>query len=71
MVTASKGKAASGTCFLYSADLFLLKFAQLVKVYASPHEGERCYNPTEVLDAVPSIVSENPVREQICTSHVE
>jgi transposase-like protein/IS1 family transposase len=46
-------------------------FAQLVKVYGSPTEGEGRYSPAEVVDSVPSIVSGNPVRSRICTSHVE
>ena len=31
-------------------------FAQLVKVYAAPREGEQRYSPAEVVDAVPSAV---------------
>ncbi len=46
-------------------------FAQLVKVYASPREGEQRYSPAEVVDAVPEIVMGNPNRDRICTSHIE
>lgn len=46
-------------------------FAQLVKVYASPREGEQRYSPAEVVDAVPEIVAGNPNRDRICTSHIE
>ena len=46
-------------------------FAQLVKVYGANREGEQRYSPAEVVDAVPCIVSGNPVRERICTSHIE
>lgn len=46
-------------------------FAQLVKVYASPREGEQRYSPAEVVDAVPEIVTGNPNRKRICTSHIE
>ncbi|WP_207901342.1 DDE-type integrase/transposase/recombinase [Acidipila rosea] len=46
-------------------------FAQLVKVYGASREGEQRCSPAEVVDAVPSIVSGNPDRDRICTSHVE
>jgi transposase-like protein/IS1 family transposase len=46
-------------------------FAQLVKVYASPREGEQRYSPGEVVDSVPEIVYGNPIRSRICTSHIE
>lgn len=46
-------------------------FAQLVKVYGANREGEQRYSPAEVIDAVPQIISGNPVREKICTSHIE
>lgn len=60
--------------YVKSVQMFLgsrVHFAQLVKVYASSREGEQRYSPAEVVDAVPCIVSGNPVRERICTSHVE
>ncbi len=46
-------------------------FAQLVKVYATPREGEQRYSPGEVVDAVPSKVMGNPDSGRICTSHIE
>jgi len=46
-------------------------FAQLVKVYASPREGEARYAPPEVVDAVPIPIMGNPDSKRICTSHVE
>ena len=55
-------------------DLYLLDrcdFAQLVKVYASPREGEQRYSPADVVKAVPTPVMGNPDRDRICTSHVE
>jgi transposase-like protein/IS1 family transposase len=76
--------AASGSRFQLTSDgfkayvksvqIFLrdrVHFAQLVKVYGAPSEGEGRYSPAEVVDAVPSIVTGNPVRSRICTSHVE
>ena len=46
-------------------------FAQLIKIYASPREGDQRYSPGEVVEAVPVIVSGNPDRNRICTSIVE
>lgn len=46
-------------------------FAQLVKVYASPREGEQRYSPAEVVDSVPEKVMGNPDSDRICTSHIE
>lgn len=46
-------------------------FAQLIKIYASPREGEVRYSPAEVVEAVPVIVSGNPNPDRICTSHIE
>lgn len=46
-------------------------FAQLVKVYGSPPEGEQRYSPGEVIDAYPVICTGNPDPARICTSHAE
>lgn len=46
-------------------------FAQLVKVYASPRDGEQRYSPAEVVDAVPEKVMGNPDSDRICTSYIE
>ena len=46
-------------------------FAQLIKVYASPREGEQRYSPGEVVEAVPVRRMGYPQRDRICTSHIE
>jgi len=60
--------------YVRAVEMFLgerVHFAQLVKVYGANREGEQRYSPAEVVNAVPCIVSGNPVREKICTSHIE
>jgi hypothetical protein len=49
----------------------IVDFAQLVKVYSSPREGEQRYSPGDVVEAVPVPVMGLPKRERICTSHIE
>jgi transposase-like protein/IS1 family transposase len=46
-------------------------FAQLVKVYGTPREGEQRYSAGEVVEAVPVRIYGNPNPLRICTSHVE
>jgi IS1 family transposase len=46
-------------------------FGQLIKVYASPREGEQRYSPPEVVRAVPHPIMGYPKRDRICTSHIE
>jgi transposase-like protein/IS1 family transposase len=46
-------------------------FAQLVKVYSQPREGQHRYSPAEVISAIPSPRWGTPIPERICTSHVE
>ena len=46
-------------------------FAQLIKVYGAPRDGEQRYSPAEVVDAVPCEIMGRPVRDKICTSHIE
>lgn len=46
-------------------------FAQLIKIYAAPREGEQRYSAGEVVEAVPILVSGNPDPDRICTSIVE
>ncbi len=46
-------------------------FAQLIKVYAAPREGEQRYSPGEVVEAIPIVVSGSPNPNRICTSHIE
>ena len=37
-------------------------FAQLIKIFTSPREGEQHYSPGEVVEAVPVVVSGIPIR---------
>lgn len=46
-------------------------FAELVKIYAAPRDGEQRYSPAEVVDAVPVPRCGDPDVDKICTSHVE
>src|SRR5437868_1387484 len=46
-------------------------FAQLIKVYAAPREGEQRYSLAEVVDAVPVVISGNPDPKKICIWYVE
>jgi len=46
-------------------------FAQLVKIYSRPREGEQRYSPGEVVEARPFRIMGNPDNARICTSHVE
>ena len=46
-------------------------FAQLIKVYGTPRDGEQRYSPGEVIDAVPVPVMGRPDINRICTSHIE
>jgi hypothetical protein len=46
-------------------------FAQLVKVYAAPRDGEQRYSPAEVVDTVAVPRWGEPEADRICTSHVE
>ncbi len=46
-------------------------FAQLIKVYRSPREGEQRYSPGEVIDTEVVPVFGNPEPARICTSIVE
>jgi IS1 family transposase len=48
-----------------------VEFAQLVKVYGAPRDGEQRYSPAEVVDSVPYEIMGRPVRDRICTSHIE
>jgi len=58
-----------------SAVKMLLKgrvdFAQLIKVYGAPRDGEQRYSPGTVVDSVPVEIMGRPVRDRICTSHIE
>lgn len=46
-------------------------FAQLIKVYGASRDGEQRYSPAEVVDSVPVEIMGRPIRERICTSHIE
>ncbi|MFP5204908.1 MAG: hypothetical protein ACLGSH_06110 [Acidobacteriota bacterium] len=46
-------------------------FAQQVKVYGAPRDGEQRYSPAEVVDIVTNEIMGRPCRERISTSHVE
>jgi transposase-like protein/IS1 family transposase len=46
-------------------------FAQLVKVYTSPREGEQRYSPGDFVEAVPVKIYGKPDPKLICTSHIE
>jgi transposase-like protein/IS1 family transposase len=46
-------------------------FAQLIKVYGTPRDGEQRYSPAEVVDSVPVEIMGRPVIDMICTSHIE
>jgi IS1 family transposase len=49
----------------------IVDFAQLVKIYSAPREGEQRYSPGDVVEAVPVEIMGRPVRSRICTSHIE
>lgn len=48
-----------------------IDFAQLVKQYGRPADDERRYSPPEMVKSEPHIVSGDPERRTISTSHVE
>jgi len=49
----------------------IVDFAQLIKIYSAPREGEQRYSPGDVVEAVPVPVMGLPKRNRICTSHIE
>ena len=60
--------------YIAAIDLALIDrcdYAQVVKVYVAPRDGEQRYSPADVVKAVPTPVMGNPDRSRICTSHVE
>jgi len=60
--------------YLYAVDLNLsdrANFAQLIKYYSQPREGEARYSPAEIVECVPVVISGTPDPAKICTSHVE
>jgi IS1 family transposase len=46
-------------------------YAQLIKVYGRPRDGEQRYSPAEVISTEVVPVMGNPDPARICTSHVE
>jgi transposase-like protein/IS1 family transposase len=48
-----------------------VSYGQLIKVYASPREGEQRYSPGDVVEAVPVRIFGKPDPRRICTSHIE
>lgn len=46
-------------------------FAQLVKVYGAPRDGEQRYSPATVIDSVPVHIMGLPNIDRVCTSHIE
>jgi IS1 family transposase len=46
-------------------------FAQLIKIYGSPTDGEHRYSPPEVVNAIPVPRIGMPAPQRISTSHVE
>jgi hypothetical protein len=46
-------------------------FAQLIKVYATPRDGEQPYSPADVVEAIPVVISGGPGPKKTCPSHVE
>lgn len=46
-------------------------YAQLIKIYASPRDGEQRYSPPEVINAIPVPRLGRPDRQRISTSRVE
>jgi hypothetical protein len=60
--------------YISAVDAMLLDrwdFAQLIKVYATPREGEQRCSPADAVEAIPIVISGNPDPAKICTSHVE
>jgi len=49
----------------------IVDFAQLIKIYSAPREGEQRYSPGDVVEAVPVPIMGLPKRNRICTSHIE
>jgi transposase-like protein/IS1 family transposase len=67
--------ASDGFSPYVSAAKMLLRdrvdFAQLIKVYGAPRDGEQRYSPAEVVDSVPVEMMGRPVADRICTSYIE
>ena len=46
-------------------------YAQLIKVYGTPAEGEHRYSPARIVEVIAKPVWGQPDADRICTSHVE
>jgi transposase-like protein/IS1 family transposase len=46
-------------------------YAQHIKIYGAPQDGERRYSPAEVISSEKVPVMGNPDKKRICTSHIE
>lgn len=46
-------------------------FAQIIKIFGRPQDGEHRYSPAEIKEVVTVKQWGNPDDERICTSHVE
>jgi hypothetical protein len=46
-------------------------YAQLVKIYGTPPEGEKRYSPPECIGAVKTRIEGNPDPKHVSTSYVE
>jgi hypothetical protein len=46
-------------------------YAMLVKVYGGDESSRERYSPSEIVDAVPTVVTGQPKPQRISTSHVE
>src|ERR1700733_5613896 len=46
-------------------------YAMLVKVYGGDESNRERYSPSEIVDAVPTVVTGNPKSQRISTSHIE
>ena len=48
-----------------------IDYAQLVKLYGAPAEGEHRYTPAECIGVDVRVIQGNPARDSISTSYVE
>lgn len=60
--------------YIPAVDEFLMDrcdYGQIVKTYAQPQDNERRYSPAECVGCKKVIISGNPSKRQISTSHIE
>jgi transposase-like protein/IS1 family transposase len=46
-------------------------YGMLIKVFATPREGEQRYAPGDFVEALPKVIMGRPELDLICTSHIE